>query len=369
MKKTGVQKVPDEIVAKLKEYVRTNLKAGDKVPSIRKLSKEWGVSHWSLRTAQALLEQEGWLQIRHGSGVYVSRRAATPTVGVFTAFDVFQPRTSVFHHLVLRAIREYIETQGMNADIYVGRCAAGQELPPEQCGRFVDDVEAGRLDGVVIVSAPSLAGWKNWIASLRFPAVGDHTPYEVEVPSAVMIREAVARLRSASCRRLALLGWGGRKIEDAFREEMTGKGLKLNERWIRGDLHPMFSGAGWEEFREIWSAEREKPDGIVVADDVLMEEAGKAIMEMGVAVPRDLRIAALVNKGAPWRWPFPAIRLEVDPVLYARRLARLLCRLMTGQQIAPSVEYIPYQVVDMHGQDVTAARVVISRGDEDEKIQ
>jgi len=339
-------KVPEEIVARLKAHLLREHRPGDKVASIRELARNWGISHWSLRTAQALLEKEGWLEIRHGSGVYAGRRAAAPLAGVFTALDVFQPRTSLFHRLVLRAVRQELESREVAAEVYVGRCGAGEELPPEECGRFVFDVESGRLDGVVLVSVSSHASWEDWIGRLKIPAVGDRTPYDLDVPTDEMVQEAVRRLRKAGCSRLALMAWGLRKVERAFCREMVRQGLTPNPKWIRGDLHPMLSGAGWEEFREIWTASRERPDGLVAADDVLFDEAAKAILEMGIDVPRALKVAVVANKGQPWVWPFPAIRIEADPVLFGRRLARLLWLRMRGEKLSPCCEKIPYEVAE-----------------------
>lgn len=366
-------RMPEEVMERLKAHLLQGHRPGDRVSSIRELAGRWKVSHWSLRTAQALLEKEGWLEIRHGSGVYAGRRVAAPAVGVFTAFDVFQPRTSLFHRLVLRASRQELESQGMAAEVYVGRCAAGEELPPEECGRFVFDAEAGRLDGVVLVSVSSHASWEEWIASLKIPAVGDRTPYDLDVPTDEMVREAVRRLRRAGCSRLALLGWGLRKVESAFCDEIARNGLTPNPKWIRGDLHPMLSGAGWEEFREIWTAFREKPDGLVAADDVLFDEAARAILEIGIDVPRAMKVAVLANKRQPWLWPFPAVRIQVDPVLFGRRLARLLSLRMQGARLEPCCEKIPYEVAEgepvcvaLLGEQAGGRSVRGSRGEEQE---
>src|SRR3954471_12470555 len=46
---------------------------GDRLPSIMEMAKRFGVGHPTVREALKKLETIGVLEIRHGSGVYVSR--------------------------------------------------------------------------------------------------------------------------------------------------------------------------------------------------------------------------------------------------------------------------------------------------------
>lgn len=47
-------------------------KAGDRLPSIRRLAADWGVDHRALAAAYRALEEEGLVEVRPGSGVYVA---------------------------------------------------------------------------------------------------------------------------------------------------------------------------------------------------------------------------------------------------------------------------------------------------------
>jgi DNA-binding FadR family transcriptional regulator len=48
---------------------------GTRLPTIAKLSRELGVSTNTVRSALTILEQEGLVELRHGSGTYVTERA------------------------------------------------------------------------------------------------------------------------------------------------------------------------------------------------------------------------------------------------------------------------------------------------------
>lgn len=55
------------------------LQHGDELPGIRTLAKELVVSHNTVAKAYSELEHEGLLELRHGSGAYVSARRPTKT--------------------------------------------------------------------------------------------------------------------------------------------------------------------------------------------------------------------------------------------------------------------------------------------------
>jgi DNA-binding LacI/PurR family transcriptional regulator len=131
-----------------------------------------------------------------------------------------------------------------------------------------------------------------------------------------------------------------------LREALTECGLDYRAEWVRHDLNPMLSGAGWEEFREIWLARREKPDGLLVADDVLFNEAVTAIQELGIRVPERLRIVTHANKGAARRYPFPVTEVQLDPERYAEALGGMLLKRLGGEPIESPVVMLPFEMIE-----------------------
>lgn len=319
---------------------------GDRFPSQNELARRFDTNSMTAREAVALLVHDGWLARRFGSGTYVTERAAQRWVGIYTAFDVLQPRTSSFHTQVPRLLRESLSTHGAQAEIYVGSAGIEIEEHGPSNARFLGDVTAGRLDGVVIMNAPDTSGWQEWGQGLSLPAVGAHTPYRVDTRYTDYVRRGVRHLHAAGSRRIAMLAWGADGLREPFEAAMTEVGLPVHPRWVRNDLHPMLSGAGWEEFREAWTAEQEKPDGLLVADDVLFDEAQIAILELGIRVPEQLRIVAHANKGDGKRYPFRVTLLQMDPARYAEILGEMLLKRMRGEVVIPPTAELPCELVE-----------------------
>src|SRR4030081_3017791 len=70
----GRTRLYEDLVERLGEFViRTNLTPGARFPPERELASRLGVSRSSLRQALAVLEAQGFIEVRHGGGVFLRR--------------------------------------------------------------------------------------------------------------------------------------------------------------------------------------------------------------------------------------------------------------------------------------------------------
>jgi GntR family transcriptional repressor for pyruvate dehydrogenase complex len=71
----GRTRLYEDLIERLGEFViRTNLDVGERFPPERELASRLGVSRASLRQALAVLEAQGFIEVRHGGGVFLRRR-------------------------------------------------------------------------------------------------------------------------------------------------------------------------------------------------------------------------------------------------------------------------------------------------------
>ncbi len=334
-----VERVAEALRGRLQEATRTE----GRLPPVRTLALELGASVPTVRAAQSLLAREGLIEVRHGAGVYVSDRVLTRRVGIYSETDLLQPRTSTYHREVVRGMRQFFEEQGMQAEIYMGKTVFGGQPDQPTCQRFLEDVAAGRLDGVVFTQVPHEKEWCQWVVGFPLPAVGTRCRYDVEMDLQEMMRMGVEALVAKGCRHLALLAWGA--SADLFASCLASHGLEYRARWVRCDLQPNLAGAGWQELRELWSAYREKPDGLLILDDVLAEDAAKAMAELRIRIPEQLWVVTHANKGGEFGFPFPATRLEVDPAEEARALGVMMLDVLDGRTVEQPKKLLQAKVV------------------------
>ena len=68
------QSLSDELVSRIRAMIRHgDYQRGDRLPPILEMARRFGVGHPTIREALKKLETIGFVEIRHGSGVYVSR--------------------------------------------------------------------------------------------------------------------------------------------------------------------------------------------------------------------------------------------------------------------------------------------------------
>jgi DNA-binding LacI/PurR family transcriptional regulator len=149
---------------------------------------------------------------------------------------------------------------------------------------------------------------------------------------------ATRRLLDAGRCRIALLRWAqtNQSVEAdpdlaVFRAVLAERGASFQPGWVRGDIHPNRPGSGWAEFREIWTARTERPDALIVADEVLMQSAVPAILATGTNVPQELQIVTHATRGSDTVYPFPVWALEVDPDEVAQQMGTMLLQRLRGQ--------------------------------------
>ncbi|MBX6362623.1 MAG: FadR family transcriptional regulator [Gemmatimonadetes bacterium] len=68
------QSLSDQLAGRIRRLIQSgDYKAGDRLPPIMEMARLFGVGHFTVREALMKLETTGVVEIRHGSGVYVSR--------------------------------------------------------------------------------------------------------------------------------------------------------------------------------------------------------------------------------------------------------------------------------------------------------
>ncbi len=334
----------DRVAAALRRMIRNELRPGEPLPSVRTLMESLQVSMPTVRAAQAILASEGLIEARQGSGVFVAESQPGWRIGVLSDLDLLHPRTGHFFRALASDVMERFRELGGQPILYTGRYCSPLEPPAGPvCPQFWEDIEAGRLDGAVIVDAWLNNDYFERCRRSPVPLVGSFTGYGVATDTPGIVAAAVRRLAAQGCTRLGLMTWEHDAAVEPFRRAVAEHGLSTQEAWIKDDISPNLAGAGWDEFREIWAASPEKPDGLVILDDLLFADAQMAIFELGLDVPGQLRLAMQANRGAELPLRLPAAVLEIDPAEAADFLVETLARRLHGDLLPPTTHTLGFR--------------------------
>jgi DNA-binding LacI/PurR family transcriptional regulator len=310
-----------------------------------KLAVRFRVSIRTIREALSALAQEGLLERRHGSGTYVADFRSQQHVALWFAIDPLYPRAD-YAHRMLAQIHDSLQQQGILAKTYFVHQADNNFAGDAGYKELLDNLVRHRVSAFVTVVGmvgPEAVEWMRqngipWLHQAAGPA-----PIEASVGAdhLGMVLDGTRRLLDQGCRRIAFMAWlDGREANTreqemltAFRSLLAERGAITRPEWVSGNLHPTMLGAGYEQFREIWASADEKPDGLLVTDDVLFQDVVTAIAELRIAVPAQLKVVAHANRGAVTCRFFPAPRMCFDPAEQAEAIAERVVKLVRKQPI------------------------------------
>jgi len=348
----------------LRAEIAQNYKPGQRIEPIRQLAKRFGVSELTLRIALTNLAQEGLLTLRQGSGCYVTDSATTKPVGILTDIDLFHPHTSFFHRRLIQQIRQWCVEFGYRERLYIGHIPPGQIEPSSISPEFLLDSEEGRLRAVaaLLIAGPPPV---HQMEAHGVPVVGidffSNTrsiyKYRVALDTERLIPEAIKVAKESGRNRIALINWhlpsnNSDFTTETFHRSMAEAGLTVRPAWVQSDTHLGPSSAGWNRFRSIWNASStEKPDALIVCDDLLFPDVHAAILDSGIRVPDQLLVITHANKGTGFFHSFPVVRLEYDPDEVAQAVGALLEELLKGKPVSKPGAVIHFKIIQSTASD------------------
>jgi len=332
--------LPCQVAQRLRREIAADCQPGEQLPGMHTLRQRFGVSINTIGAALDILAGEGVVVKRRGSGVYVSEQRQR--IGILSELDIFDARISPYFRAVAGELKRHLTAKGAEPRLYLGNAEPGIKEDAPTCPQFWTDIDSGMLDGAVILDTPATKAWRKRITACAIPVVGSQTNYLADIDLQQVVKVAVQRLKQQGCQRLGLLAW---RTRDVFIQAVNDNGLETRDAWIRTDIDPALRGAGWDEFREIWLDCAQRPDGLVVLDDMLFNDAQLAILQLGISIPSDLQLAVLTNRDMSPPLRLPAIVLEIDPRDIATGLADMLLSRLRGENLAEQTRLIPFREV------------------------
>ncbi|MCX6972612.1 MAG: substrate-binding domain-containing protein [Verrucomicrobia bacterium] len=344
------KRLHEEIYGELRQEILSKRKPGECLPSEAELAKRFGVSVVTLRNATLGLEADGFVNRVSGIGVLVCDRKAHGRLALVSRDVAFDPRPLYFHLRFTPLLQRNLLQAGWKTVTHLQ-----MDSDPGSLDDLRDGMARGRYTAVVWTIGDVPKDIRAHAAKHSVTVLGGTDCHLVKVDYDAMIKEGVDHLVRSGCRRIAGLFSGpptefpepdDRHASRVFNERLAHHGLSAPPGLVVQDTEARLTGSGWQGFRDLWSASRERPDGLLVLDDVLYHDAARAILELGIQVPSRLRIVTHSNRGDDFVHPFPVSLLEVDPEEMAAAAAEFVMQTLEGGGARPQdlpVRLIPAQ--------------------------
>lgn len=340
----------ERIMQVLREEIR-RLEPGSRLPTDRELAARFDVSNVTVRSALMQLADEGYVRRRQGSGTYVLPRRNRQHVGIVVELNVLHPRTSTFYLRATLGIQAYFQQREFQTRLYIGGSTPDQPGGKISSREFYDDLAADRLLGLAVLMGDIDAPRRKTLEKHHVPIVGFPTgyPFGVTVDVEGMVRDGIAYLAEAGCRRIGVIGWtdtGGpdtvhpAKTLAAAEEALAQAGLPFDPAMVLQDIYPGTVGAGRVQFDRLWQTAAAKPDGLLFTDDCLFRDALPAIYEAGLRIPQTLKVAAHATRGSDVDYPSGIMLMEIDPADFVDRMSGMLESLVDAAPPRPRLQFV-----------------------------
>ncbi len=354
------------LVSQAEDFVRElidsgGLREGEQLPTTRELAMSWGMPVGSVHTALASLVRDGLLVRQPSKGTFVARsKPALTAVAIYEHASQLSNPESNIHRVIIAELQQQLSAVGLEAQVVIDpRPFEEQAQPLEQLVRLS---RTHRVGAIIAASAGHLQS--PWLSRLpHLAAFGSHDKSvtgQVGTDFDQMAAICLRALAEQGCRSVglisalqpeALLPDQRRGAEatffDCFTDLTVDLGLQMRNDWITTSstgwidkpsgeqIEPgTFMKRGYEAFHRLWR-QKERPDGLVIYPDSFVPGVLMAIAELGVKVPRDLRLAYHRNECTPIFSPFPA----TEAILSEREIAKALIvqahRLWRGKPCNP----------------------------------
>lgn len=307
------------IVDAIRERILSGLYSpGSRLPACAALEGEFSASRMTLRRALGKLLEEGFLEgLERGSGVVSFSPPHLRRIGLMMAMP---GRKNRFCACMEDAARACAEESGRQVPVFSNFSEA--YCRGEEFAKLRRQVAVRMFAGLVVLFDPDKSSCPE-LFDAAIPKVYFGHPLRkdgtlLDMNCEAFARKALSKLRERGARRVAILSYPhiNNRMEKA--SGLLGEyGLLSKPEWRIGMDNPEIAARLTRLLLSQPAAER--PDGLLLSDDHLVEHAARGIVECGLRVPEELKVVALCNWPFPPSSPFPMDLLGYD----CRQLLRL----------------------------------------------
>ncbi|MFZ4683163.1 MAG: GntR family transcriptional regulator [Terrimicrobiaceae bacterium] len=308
-----------EIGAVLRTLIKDgSLSPGSRLPSTKTMAGYWGVFPNTVQLALEPLVREGLLDRRQNRGTIVRdghRRIAR--LAFYENFDAIAPGDRDFLLSLQVEMARLLEKKGAELKVWLGSGRIPKSLPKN----LLEACQKREVDGVVMTQGnPSLV---KALMNLPVPIVVypglRFCQSRVEFCHADLVDEAVRRLAALGVRRPAFLSSVTHESENEIRDDSR----HVYDYWIKSwaelgvEVQPELLARpsaskpaknieqfGYDAMKALWKTKK-RPDGLFIFPHTAARGSLTALLELGVNIPKDLKLVAHANIETPILTPYP----------------------------------------------------------------
>lgn len=326
-----------------------------KFPTVLQLRDTLGVSVATLNSALGELEAQRLISRKHGVGIYVSSQLHHRAISLICDPSFFcVAGASPFWGMLVEQARGRAQEKQEELSFHFTMSPRDNGAPLHD--GLLNEIRLGRVDGVLAVGVTQEVADCLLIHRVPLVAFAGPARWVVGLDGAENVRLGTRELIRQGCRRIGLwspvapfrhsdgrAAWPPESVI-AFQKILSEHGLAYDATLVKQNLHLIPPGGGYttethqeQGYRtalEVFGPSHpERPDGLVITDDMMTNGALGALRNRGVRIGRDVKIASHANVGSTVLLGSEndLTLIEVDPAEIVRAMFDTLETLMDGK--------------------------------------
>lgn len=317
---------------------------GDRMPSFVELERKYNAGRAVLQQALGSLKRDGFVRSVNRKGLFVvSSPPHLHRYGIVMASSPGEPGwTQLMGAITKEAYR--IEQNDPHANFMFYQGVEDKNTFAGTVAQLTEQMRAHRLAGLILAPKTFHLVEHVDLASLHVPKVylwasdaSGLTP-RVGVDSSQLLRRSLELLKSKGRKRIAIIHMADTTLTIDHQALFAEAGLTLHRPWIQhiGRSHPEFAHDVVLLLMDYSPAQR--PDGLIIADDSLIQPISRGLIASGVNLVRDMDLVAHCN----WPWPvetvLPLTRIGFDMRQIMRHAIEAIRAQREGRAPQPDVK-------------------------------
>ena len=280
-------------VANSLRSVVSSSKGGQMLPSERDLAEQYSVSSVTIRKVLDILSQEGHVQRFHGRGTVIVDKLQQGEFAIVMRPALLEAGASPFYRETARLLSEKIHEYNnqWSPRLHLGgKTNTGREYPATL--DLLEPDVLKRLRGVF--SFHPLYELGEQLRQKNIPLVyfGNLSKVCIVTDNISHYRESIKHLREIGCKTIGFL-WAHydrplkaeERKDSFFTKCAVDAGFSTNEICISAIKGDFTERMAYDKFVEFWQQQVDRPDGIVIDDDMLIGGVLRAILHKQIRMP------------------------------------------------------------------------------------
>ncbi len=290
------------------------LPSGSKLPTYAQLIEEFSASMMTIHKVISRLKGDGFIAGLERKGVFVAEKP--PHLNRIALLLGVPGKENRFMRSMELSAQEFSERGEKEIEVF--SCLNGRHFRLEEAKRLKEELAARRFAGMIVAfnpaGCPDQEIFEFPTPKLYFSATFRDGNKNVTMDQRDFIRRGFERLSAQGVRRLAILSYPfNNPVLEIARKSLGDFGFSSKPEWQLGMDNPELA----EQITKLLLATpaSERPDGILLADDHLVEAAAKGVFASRVRIPDELRTLCHCNWVQPPQRPFPMDLLGFDSAM------------------------------------------------------